>query len=113
QNKEIRGRVTDLAGTPLAGATVLGKGTSLSVASDERGQYTLSVPSTGQTLVVSLIGYETQEMQIGSQNVINFSLVSGTDVLEEVVVVGYGTMQKKDLTGAITQLKPDDIADEN
>lgn len=113
QTKEIRGRVTDSEGTSLVGATITVKGTSVSTASDEQGQYTLSVPNTAQTLVISLIGYETQEMQIGSQNVINFSLVSGTDMLEEVVVVGYGTMQKKDLTGAITQLKPDDIADEN
>jgi TonB-linked SusC/RagA family outer membrane protein len=113
QNKEIRGRVTDLEGTPLAGATVMVKGTSLSVASDEQGQYTLSVPSTAQTLVVTLIGYETQELQIGSQNVINVSLSSGTDALEEVVVVGYGTMQKKDLTGSVIQVKPDRIANEN
>ncbi len=113
QNKEIRGRVTDLEGTPLAGATIMVKGTSLSVASDEQGQYTLSVPSTAQTLVVTLIGYETQELQIGSQNVINVSLSSGTDALEEVVVVGYGTMQKKDLTGSVTQIKPDKIAIEN
>lgn len=113
QNKEIRGRVADADGTPLAGATITVKGTSLSVASDEQGQYTLSVPSTAQTLVVTLIGYETQELQIGSQTVLNFSLTSGSDALEEVVVVGYGTMQKKDLTGAITQLRPDKIADEN
>ncbi|RZF60022.1 SusC/RagA family TonB-linked outer membrane protein [Sphingobacterium corticibacterium] len=113
QNKEIRGRVTDLEGTPLAGATIMVKGTSLSVASDEQGQYTLSVPSTAQTLVVTLIGYETQELQIGSQNVINVSLSSGTDALEEVVVVGYGTMRKKDLTGSITQIQADRLANEN
>src|SRR5690606_33721301 len=113
QNKEIRGRVTDLDGTPLAGATIMVKGTSLSVASDEQGQYTLSVPSTAQTLVVTLIGYETQELQIGSQNVINVSLSSGTDALEEVVVVGYGTMRKKDLTGSVISINPDRIANEN
>src|SRR5690606_30220629 len=113
QNKEIRGRVTDLEGTPLAGATIMVKGTSLSVACDEQGQYTLSVPSTTQTLVVTMIGYETQELQIGSQNVINVSLSSGTDAPEAVVLVGYGTMRQKDLTGGITQLKHDDIAVEN
>src|SRR5690606_7999057 len=113
QNKEIRGRITDLEGTPLAGATITVKGTSLSVASDEQGQYTLSVPSTAQTLVVTLIGYETQELQIGSQNVINVSLSSGNDALEEVVVVGYGTMRKKDLTGSITQIQADRLANEN
>ncbi|NGM66579.1 SusC/RagA family TonB-linked outer membrane protein [Sphingobacterium sp. SGR-19] len=113
QTKEIRGRITDTEGSPLESVTVTVRGTSLSTASDEQGQYTLSVPSTAEILVISLIGYETQELQIGSKNVINVSLSSGTDMLEEVVVVGYGTMQKKDLTGAITQLKPDDIADEN
>lgn len=113
QTKEIRGRITNLEGAPLVGATITVKGTSHSTASDEQGQYTLSVPSTAETLVISLIGYETQDLQIGSRTVINVSLSAGLDALEEVVVVGYGTMQKKDLTGSIVQIRPDNIANDN
>ncbi|WP_219847967.1 SusC/RagA family TonB-linked outer membrane protein [Sphingobacterium gobiense] len=113
QTKEVRGKITDADGTPLVGATIMVKGTSLSTASDEEGEYILSVPNTAQTLVISLIGYETKELQIGTRNVINVSLSSGTDALEEVVVVGYGTMQKKDLTGSVSQIRPDRIANEN
>lgn len=113
QTKEITGRILDSDGNPLEGATVTIKGTSVSTASDEKGEYILSVPVTATTLVFSTVGYETQEIEIGSRTIIDVMLSSGSDALEEVVVVGYGTMQKKDLTGAITQLKPDDIADEN
>src|SRR5690606_36095555 len=113
QTKELRGKITDADGTPLVGTTIMVKGTSISTASDEQGEYTLSVPHTAQTLVVTLIGYETKELQIGSQNVINVSLSSGIDALEEVVVVGYGTMRKKDLTGSVISINPDRIANEN
>lgn len=113
QSKEISGRVTDTEGAALEGATVTVKGSSISTASDAHGEYNLSVPNTAEALVFSIIGYQTQEIEIGSQSVINVSLSSGSDELEEVVVIGYGTMQKKDLTGSVTQIQPDKIANEN
>lgn len=113
QTREISGRVTDEAGAPLEGVTITIKETSVKTATNAQGAYVLSVPNTATTLVFSALGYKTQEHEIGSQTVINVSLTIGTNELEEVVVIGYGTMQRKDLTGAITQLKPDKIADEN
>ncbi|NGF55122.1 SusC/RagA family TonB-linked outer membrane protein [Parapedobacter sp. SGR-10] len=113
QSREISGKITDTEGTPLGGVTITAKGTSVSTASNEQGEYSLSVPNTAKILVFSIIGYQTQELEIGTQHVIDISLSSEVDALEEVVVVGYGTMQKKDLTGSVTQIRPDNIAIEN
>ncbi len=113
QDSQIRGKVTDAEGKPIDGVTVTVKNTSISTASDQNGEYNIQVPDDAKTLVFSIVGYQQVEQEITSQKVINVTLIQATDALEEVVVVGYGTMQKKDLTGSVVQIRPDRIANEN
>lgn len=113
QDTQIRGTVTDDKGNPIEGVTVSIIGSSISTASDENGEYNLLIPDNANTLRFSIVGFQSLEQDIGSQNVINVTLLKTTDALEEVVVVGYGTMQKKDLTGSVIQIRPDRIANEN
>ncbi len=101
QGTEITGRVTGDDGTGVPGATVVVKGTAIGTATDANGNFTLSVPAGGNTLVVSFIGFKTQEVPINNRSTINITLGTDTQALQEIVVVGYGTQQKKDLTGAV------------
>ncbi len=98
QTKKITGTVSDAMG-PVIGASVVVKGTSNGVATDFDGKFTLNV-SQGQTLVISYIGYLTKEVKITAQSNYNITLEEDKKVLDEVVVVGYGTMKKSDLAGA-------------
>ena len=98
QAKKITGTVTDAMG-PVIGASVVVKGTSNGVATDFDGNFTLSV-NQGQTIVVSYIGYVSKEIKIDSRNNYQITLEEDKKVLDEVVVVGYGTMKKSDLAGA-------------
>lgn len=103
QVREISGRITDQKdGTPLAGATITVKGTSVSTATDADGNFRLSVPSGAKTLVVSNIGYGQKEVAV-SDNVA-VSLATGDNSLSEVVVVGYGTKIKRDITGSVAKV---------
>jgi len=108
QTKKVSGTVSDDMG-PVAGASIIEKGTSNGTITDVNGNYTLNV-QPGATLVVSFMGYVTQEVKIGARGVINVSLEEDNKVLEEVVVVGYGTMKKKLVTGATVQVKGDEVA---
>ncbi len=111
-NKNITGTVLDTQREPVIGATVAVKGTTLGTMTDVDGKFKLSVPSKG-TLVVSYIGYTTQELEITEKSNYEIVMSEGALNLEEVVVVGYGTMRKKDLTGSVIQIRPDDLANEN
>ncbi|MBR1887949.1 MAG: TonB-dependent receptor [Bacteroidales bacterium] len=106
QNK-VTGTVTDNIG-PVIGASVMEKGTNNGAITDLDGNYTITV-RPGATLVFSSIGYATQEIAVGSQSVINVVLGEDTEFLDEVVVVGYGTMKKSDLAGASVSMKEDAI----
>ncbi|MBQ7272944.1 MAG: TonB-dependent receptor [Bacteroidales bacterium] len=106
QNK-VSGTVTDNVG-PVIGASVMEKGTNNGAITDLDGNYTITV-RPGATLVFSSIGYATQEIAVGNQSVINVVLGEDTEFLDEVVVVGYGTMKKSDLAGASVSMKEDDI----
>ena len=107
--KKVTGTVSDAQG-PVIGATVAEKGnTSNAVITDIDGNFSINV-KPGATLVISYIGYVTQEMAVGSQSVIDVTLAEDSESLEEVVVVGYGTMKKKLVTGATVQVKGDEIA---
>jgi len=106
QNK-VKGTVSDDLG-PAIGVSVVEKGTSNGVITDMDGNYEISV-KPGATLVFSSIGYATQEIAVGSQSVINVLLKEDTEFLDEVVVVGYGTMKKSDLAGASVSMKEDAI----
>ncbi len=109
QNKVIKGKITDASGLPLPGANVLIKGTQKGTDSDFDGKYSLSVPS-GSVLVFSFVGSKTQEITVGQSSEINVVLKEENNALEEVVVVGYGTKKKKDLTGSIVSVDAEDIA---
>jgi TonB-linked SusC/RagA family outer membrane protein len=107
--KKITGTVVDAQG-PVIGASVVEKGkTGNGVITDFDGKFTLNV-NPGATIVVSYVGYQTQEIKVGNQSSISITLKEDDALLEEVVVVGYGTMKKKLVTGATVQVKGEDIA---
>ena len=102
----IKGRITDGAnGNPLAGASVTVKGTAVSALTDGQGNFSISVPDDKAVLVVSFIGFSSQELAVGNRNVIDIVLQSATGELSQIVVVGYGTQSKKDVTGAVKSVK--------
>ncbi len=100
QTKSIRGTVTDEADAPLPGANVVVKGTTLGTITDAQGNYSLQA-SGSDVLTFSFISYKSQEVVVGSQTVINVKLLSSDLSLDDVVVVGYGTVKKSDLTGSV------------
>ncbi len=108
QTKQVGGLVTDVQGEPLIGVSVRVKGTSTGTVTDFDGNYTIQA-ATGSTLVFSYVGYLTQELVVGNQSVLNVEMSEDSQALEEVVVVGYGTMRKSDVTGSISGAKGSDI----
>lgn len=104
---QVRGIVVDESGEPVIGATILIKGTYQGTVTDIDGNFTLTAP-VGGTLVVSYVGYITEEVAVSSQ--VRVVLTSDTEQLDEVVVVGYGTQRKRDVTSSISQIRGDDLA---
>ena len=111
QNVVIKGSVTDVNKEPLLGVNIKVKGTSTGSITDIDGNFSINGPK-GATLVISYIGMVTQEVEYKGQP-LNVVLKDDSQALEEVVVVGYGTMRKKDLTGSVVQVRPDKLANEN
>ena len=110
QGKKVTGVVVDGTGEPVIGANVVVKGTTNGTITDFDGNYTIEgVPADG-VLVISYIGYLSQEIPVGNQSAINVTLKEDTQTLDEVVVVGYGVQKKKLVTGATVQVKGDNIA---
>lgn len=109
----VSGKVTDEAGEPCVGANVLIKGTTTGTMTDLDGNYSLTDVRKGAILVFSSIGYTSQEVRLGSSSVVNVVLKSDADFLNEVVIVGYGTAKRKDLTGSLTQIDNKLIASQN
>ncbi len=105
---DLKGKITDENGEGLPGASVVVKGTAIGTTTDIEGSYAISVPEDA-TLVVSFVGYKTQEVAVSGRSVIDLQMTLDAEQLEEVVVVGYGTVQKKDLTGAVNSVKGDDL----
>ena len=105
QTKKITGVVSDAMG-PIIGANVLEKGTTNGVITDIDGNFTLNV-KPGATIVVSFIGYVSQEIKITNQTTVNITLKEDSEMLDEVVVVGYGTQKKATLTGAVASVSGD------
>ena len=112
QNNRIRitGTVTDTSGEPIIGANVVERGTTNGVITDVNGSYSLEVQERS-SLIVSYIGYIQQTVNIGNQRVINISLVDDTQQLDEVVVVGYGTQKRSDVTTAVSSVSSDGLKD--
>ena len=109
----IKGMVLNDEGKALPGVTVAVSGSGTATMTNDLGVYTIAA-TKGQTLVFTSIGFVTKEVVIGDNPEINITLVAtSAKAMDEVVVVGYGTMRKKDLTGAVVQIKPDNLANEN
>ncbi len=109
QKIEIKGSVTDHEGTPLPGATIVEKGTQNGAITDVNGNYKLEVAGSASVLEISYIGFVLQEVVVGNKTTINVVLQPSSESLDEVVVVGYGTTSKKDLTGTVASVKSEDI----
>ncbi|WP_240676144.1 SusC/RagA family TonB-linked outer membrane protein [Botryobacter ruber] len=107
--KTVAGRITDDKGDPIPGVTVLLKGTSTGTATDVDGKYLLTVPSGEGTLLFSFVGYQTKEVPINNRAAINVTMSLDYKALEEVVVIGYGTVKKSDLTGAVVSVTQEQI----
>lgn len=101
---QLTGVVVDETGVPIIGANVLVKGTTTGVITDVDGKFILKVPSSNSTLVISFIGYQTVEIKPGKRSHISVELKEDSELLEEVVVVGYGVQEKESVVGAITQV---------
>lgn len=106
----VKGRVTDSRGEPLSDITVMLKGTSTGTTSDAEGRYAISVPSNG-VLVFSNIGYSSREIPIDNRSVIDVVLQQNASDLNQVVVVGYGSLKRKDVTGSVGSVTGKDISD--
>ena len=104
QGFTVTGRVTDETGETLPGVTVMIRGTQQGTSTDVNGRYSLTVPDENATLVFSYIGFATQEIVVGSQRMIDVTLTEGASAIEELVVVGYGTMRRSDLTGSVVSV---------
>lgn len=105
QQQDIRGTVTDAAdGSPLPGANVSVPGTTIGTATDVDGQYSIQVPSDADSLMFSFVGYQTQTVAIQGRSVIDVALVSSAQALSELVVVGYGQQQERDVTGVVQKV---------
>lgn len=108
-NKIIQGKVVDTQGEPIIGGNILEKGTTNGAITDVDGRFSLSV-NDGAVLQVSYIGYVTREISVRNQSNITITLSEDLKILDEVVVVGYGTQKKEVVTGAITTMKSEDIS---
>ena len=107
----IRGKVIGEGGLPLAGASVQLKGSTTGTSTDNDGNFTLTVPDANVTLVISSVGYDTQEISLGGRTEVTVTLVTSTKLMDQVVVIGYGTASKRDLTGSIVKVSGDEVAD--
>ncbi|WP_257666474.1 TonB-dependent receptor [Parapedobacter tibetensis] len=109
QQRTVTGKVTDESGQPLTGVTVAVKGTSVAVITNEAGRYQVTIPANGNTLVFTTVGFEAVERTIENLLTIDISMNAAMSDLDEVVVVGYGTQKRSDITGAISSVKVSDL----
>lgn len=107
--RTITGRVTDDKGTPIPNVSVQVRGTNTGTVTNSDGTYTLTIPANGRTLVFSAVDMATQELNIGNQTTLNATLLTTERNLQEVVVVGYGTQRRRELTGAVDRITAKEI----
>lgn len=110
-DRQITGSVTNEDNQSLIGATILAKGTTVGTLTDEEGKFSLNIPDTVSTLIVSFIGYATQEVDIQGRSSVNIVLIESISSLDEIVVTGYGSTKRRDLTGAISSVSGEDLDD--
>ena len=112
QQVTVRGTITDGAtGIPMPGVNVVVTGTTIGAMTDAAGNFSLVVPSADATIQISFIGYITQNIPLGGRTTLNIALQTELSKLSEVVVVGYGTQLRRDLTGAVTKVDADRLLD--
>lgn len=109
QERSVSGTVISDEGEPLPGVNVIVKGGNTGTVTDVMGNYNLSVPGPNTVLVFSFIGYTEHEVSVGNQSVINVTMTPSMETLSEVVVIGYGTVKKSDLTGSVSSIKADEL----
>ena len=109
QPAEISGRITGEDGTGLPGVNVMILGTTTGVITDLEGDFRISVPDPAGTLVFSYVGMKTQEVRLDGQTTLNLTLIEDFAALDEVVVIGYGSVRKSDLTGSVASIKTEEI----
>ncbi len=113
QDRAITGKVVDINGEALIGVNIIEKGTTNGTITDIDGNFTLTLTTSQPTLTISYIGFDTEEVAVSGRSVVNVTLNESTSYLDEVVVVGYGTMKQRDLTGAIATIKADEMIAES
>ena len=107
--RTVTGTVVDERGDAIIGANIIVKGTSTGTITNSTGKFVINVSSENKTITVSYIGYQSQEVTLSNQSTIKITLVPDTKILDEVVAIGYGTVKKRDLTGAVSSVKTADI----
>ena len=107
--RKVTGHVVDDTNEPLIGASILVVGTSTGVITDLDGNFSIVVPSGATTLQISYVGYETMTVPIPDNNTVNVKMKSDSQVLSDVVVIGYGTTRKSDLTGSVSNVSSKDF----
>jgi TonB-linked SusC/RagA family outer membrane protein len=114
QNIQITGTIIDSrTGEALPGVSIAVQGTTKGAISDVNGKYTIDIPDANATLIFSYVSYATQTIQVGGRSVVNAALDPDIKKLDELVVIGYGTMKKSDLTGAVASIKGDELMKNN
>ncbi len=113
QTRPLSGTVVGDNGVPLVGASVTQKNSTKGTVTDANGKFTISLPTGKVSLVINSVGYTAQELAITNQNEVKVQLVTESKSLEDVVVVGYGSVRKKDLTGAVGSVSSKDIVRTN
>ena len=106
---QVSGTVNDENGQPLPGANILEKGTTNGTTSDVNGNFSLTVMGESSVLIFSFIGYTSQEVPVGNKTTFDIQLQPDLRTLNEVVVVGYGTVRKSDLTGSVSSVKGEEL----
>ena len=110
---KVSGKITDEKGSTMPGVTILVKGTSNGTTSDVDGDYNIAVPNKNAVLVFSFLGYVSKETPVGNQTTINVSLMENVQEMEEVVVIGYGAVKKRDVTGSIVSVNSEEMMKRN
>lgn len=109
QDREVTGTVTATDGGTMPGVNVVIKGSTSGTVTDATGKFALRVPGNDAVLVFSFIGYQSQEVIVGNRSVIDVAISPSLETLSEVVVIGYGTVKKSDLTGSVSSIKSDEL----
>ncbi|HEY9048161.1 MAG TPA: TonB-dependent receptor [Ohtaekwangia sp.] len=110
QGKEVKGLVTSSDNQPIPGVSIVIKGTTSGTSTDSNGNYTLTVPDNEAILVYSFIGFATQEKRVGEDAVLNITMTEQLNTLQEIVVVGYGTQKREDITGSVSSVPKERLA---